>query len=87
MSKTLPFALAILLAAVAGASAQQPGVTPRATTPGVPAGTTGTTYDTPGALPTQTTPGGTVPQAAGTQDKSLRPYTPRTYNNSASAPR
>ncbi len=66
---------------VAGQTGSSPSSTDRST-PGVPPGTTGTSYGTPGVGAFQSTPGGTVPMGAGTQDQLNLPSSPRNYNNS-----
>ena len=52
-------------------------------TPGVAAGTSGTTYSTPGAEQRSSTPGGSIPMGASTQDSSNLPSDPSNFNNSA----
>jgi hypothetical protein len=82
-------AFAIAVALVAGAAqaqqAQQRGAA-TSTTPGVAAGTTGTTFTTPGSQQAPTTPGGTVPMGASTQDVTNQPGGLRNYNNSGGIP-
>ncbi len=94
MIKMLALASALSLAAVAAQAQQQqqqqpqqnklltPGGELSAGTPGVPVGTTGTTYGLPGGEPFLSTPGGSIPMGAATQQDDPQPAGVRTYNNS-----
>jgi hypothetical protein len=90
MTKAMALALAVVSIASAAQAQQTSQQNVRgaatSTTPGVAAGTTGTTFSTPGAQQTTSTPGGTIPMAAGTQDIGNQPGGLRNYNNGGGVP-
>ena len=86
--------IAMMMLATSLARAQQPPPTKLNTpggmlsagTPGLEAGTTGTTYSIPGAAPVPAMPGGSIPMGAATQQDDPRPAGTIEYNNSGGLP-
>ena len=86
MRKGLTLVIVLMIASPAASWAQQAsGSSPNrglgSGTPGVAAGTTGTTYASPGAEQRPSVPGGGIPMGASTQDSSNLPDSPVNFNN------